>query len=179
MAARSRKAGGSDESKDPMRLTIGSLIKGRRNQIRDLTQVALSAKAGLPSNAVGELERGNRRLEGEELVRLCIELDVPVDDFLDDFKVALAKSLGPIEQRLRAQREGRAPDRAPRAGRPVKSDEDDVLTLPEDPTVLVLAVQVARAGGKDLETTIQTVVRALNRHRRDEEPDGTPSGRKR
>lgn len=102
-------------------------------------------------------------------------------DYLEDFKGELTKSLRPIEQRLREQRAGQTPDREPRTVEPVAADEYDI-PLPEDPAVLVLAVQVARAGGKDLETTIRTVVRALHRYPADfEEPSGggTFPGRKR
>jgi transcriptional regulator with XRE-family HTH domain len=171
MAARSRRAGAA-ESKDPVRLAVGSLIKSRRNGIRDLTQVALSTKAGLPANAVGDLERGNRSIEGEELVRICIELDVPVLVFLEELRKSLARDLGRIEQRLLEQRGKRSPDREPRTAEPIELEDPDMY--PEDPTFLVLAVQVARAGGKGLDTALQSVVRALNRTRRDEDPDGSP-----
>jgi transcriptional regulator with XRE-family HTH domain len=171
MAARSRRAGAA-ESKDPLRLAIGSLIKSRRSGFRDLTQVALSTKAGLPSNAVGDLERGNRSIEGEELVRICIELDVPVLVFLEELRKSLARDLGRIEQRLLEQRGKRSPEREPRSAEPI--EPEDPVMYPDDPTFLVLAVQVARAGGKGLDTALQSVVRALNRTRRDEDPDGPP-----
>jgi transcriptional regulator with XRE-family HTH domain len=170
MAARSRRAGAA-ESKDPVRLAVGSLIKSRRSGVRDLTQVALSTKAGLPANAVGDLERGNRSIEGEELVRICIELDVPVLVFLEELRKSLARDLGRIEQRLLEERGKRSPDREPRSAEPIEL-EDPVY--PEDPTFLVLAVQVARAGGKGLDTALQSVLRALNRTRRDEDPDRPP-----
>jgi transcriptional regulator with XRE-family HTH domain len=181
MAARSRRGGGSGESKDPVQQTLAGLVKSRRSY-RGLTQAVLSTKAGLPRNAVGDFERGNRRVDGEELVKLCIELGVSVDDFLEEFKGELTKSLRPIEQRLREQRAGQTPDRESRTVEPVAEDEYGFPPLPEDPAVLVLAVQVARAGGKDLETTIRTVVRALHRYPADlEEPSGggTSPGRKR
>jgi transcriptional regulator with XRE-family HTH domain len=158
-------------------LTLGSLIKSRRNGFRDLTQIALSTKAGLPPNAVGDLERGNRSIEGEELVRICIALEIPVDSFLGDFKEALAKTLRPIEQRIQQQRGNRMPE--PRPAAPVEPDELDGLTIPDDPTVLVLAVKVARSGNQDVATVIQTMVRALDRHRWSEGPGGTPPGKKR
>jgi transcriptional regulator with XRE-family HTH domain len=171
MAARSRRAGAA-ESKDPLRLAIGSVIKTWRSGIRDLTQVALSTKAGLPSNAVGDLERGNRSIEGEELVRICIELDVPVLVFLEELKRSLARDLGRIEQSLLEQRGKRTPDWEPRATEPIELEDPDMY--PEDPTFLVLAVKVARAGGRDLDIALQSVMKAFSRTRRDPDPEGPP-----
>jgi transcriptional regulator with XRE-family HTH domain len=75
-----------------------------------MSQHVLSIEAGMAPNAVGDLERGNRAIQAQELVRICAALSIPVPTFLEEVKAtAEIKALRPIERGRRKASRGRRP----------------------------------------------------------------------
>lgn len=95
MAARSRRVASGEVEPDFLRTSLGGVLRSWRRRQPGLTQQELSAKAGLPLNAVGDLERGVRAIKGKELKAIWRELGVSVPAFLEDVKLAQIKALQP------------------------------------------------------------------------------------
>ena len=70
-------------------------MRSWRRRQPGLTQQGLSASAGLPLNAVGDLERGLRAIKGKELKAIWRVLGISIPEFLEDVKLALIKALQP------------------------------------------------------------------------------------
>jgi transcriptional regulator with XRE-family HTH domain len=92
---------GSRRSADPLLKSIGEVLR-RRRKGRGMSQQALAAAAGFTPGAVGELERGTRTIRSQEIVRLCLVLDIAVPDFLEEVKAAQVRALRPIEDHVRS-----------------------------------------------------------------------------
>jgi transcriptional regulator with XRE-family HTH domain len=95
MAAKSNQSEGSGEGKDVLRVGLGEVLRECRTEIKPkLTQAELSARAQLPSNAIGDLERGERTIKGEELKNICKVLGIQVRAFMERVKEAQLRALG-------------------------------------------------------------------------------------
>jgi transcriptional regulator with XRE-family HTH domain len=89
--------------------SLGEVLRRLRKQT-GMSQHVLSIEAGLASNAVGDLERGNRAIQAQELVWICNALSIPVPRFLEEVTAAAQiKAVLPIEGRLRKSSRGRRP----------------------------------------------------------------------
>jgi transcriptional regulator with XRE-family HTH domain len=82
--------------------SFGEVLRSERKK-QKLSQQLLAVKAGLASNVVGDLERGNRTVRGGDLARLCLVLEVPVSSFLEKVAAAQIQALRPVEEELRKQ----------------------------------------------------------------------------
>ena len=67
--------------------SLGEALRSRRKR-KKLSQQALSIKAGLAANAVGDLERGCRAIQTQELVKICAVLEVPASVFLEEVRAS-------------------------------------------------------------------------------------------
>lgn len=98
MAAKSNPSEGNGEGKDVLRVGLGLVLRDYRKKRKPgLTQAQLSAQARLPSTAVGDLERGERTIKGEELKSICAVLGVAVKDFMERVKRAQLRAMGEPE----------------------------------------------------------------------------------
>ena len=109
MAARSRNRE-IDAENDVLQIALGSVIRSHRKRQPKLSQMGLSIQAGLPANAVGDLERGARAINGKELVRICAQLGVSIEIFMEEVKSAQVKALRPLDEEVRGTSEGRHPE---------------------------------------------------------------------
>lgn len=98
MVARSKRSEESEGGKDLLRVAFGDVLRDYRKSKPKLSQTVLSAQAGLPSNAIGDLERGERTVKAEELKSICKVLEVPVKAFLRKLQSAQLKALGETEE---------------------------------------------------------------------------------
>ena len=97
MAAKSKQSEGAEEGRDVLRVGLGEVLREQRREIKPrLTQAELSARAGLPSNAIGDLERGERTIKGEELKSICKVLGIRVNVFMEKVKRAQLRALGEV-----------------------------------------------------------------------------------
>lgn len=113
MAARSRQSEESGEERDVLRVGLGDALREVRKEAESkLTQAELSARAGLPSNAIGDLERGERTIKGEELKSICKVLGIQVNVFMDRVKKAQLRAMGEPDSsdELQAAASGTIPD---------------------------------------------------------------------
>lgn len=83
--------------------SLGEVLRNRRRRM-NLSQQALSVRAGLAPHVVGNLERGIRTFRAHELVLICAALGVPSSVFLEEVKKAQLKALHPIEEEIRRSR---------------------------------------------------------------------------
>lgn len=94
---------------DLLLASLGEVLRRRRKQA-GISQQVLSVQAGLAPNAVGNLERGIRAIQAQELVRICAALSIPVPTFLEEVTAtAQIKTLYPGERGLRKGLRGRRP----------------------------------------------------------------------
>lgn len=141
MAARSRIRE-IDAETDVLQIALGSVIRNHRKRQPKLSQMGLSIQAGLPANAVGDLERGARAINGKELVRICAQLGVPIEIFMEEVKSAQVKALRPLDEEIRGASEGRRPeDGGPSSSREIPGQAGN----PSD--LVFLNVGIARSGG--------------------------------
>jgi transcriptional regulator with XRE-family HTH domain len=120
---------------DPIRQVWAKVVGARRRMRSDkLTQQGLSSKAGLPSIAVGALERGTREVTLEQLVRIAVALDIPAEVLIEEFKAGLVEAMRPVEERLGGKPKRKSPD-----GSAESQGLDEY----------VMAVMVARIGGNE------------------------------
>jgi transcriptional regulator with XRE-family HTH domain len=82
---------------------LGSRIR-RERQKHTLTQEKLAEKIDVSHAYIGQIERGERSMSLETLVKLAVQLDVTVDELLSD-AIELQDSfyLNKIEQLLKAR----------------------------------------------------------------------------
>lgn len=73
---------GAQDDRAIVQSTFGSNLRWCRTQ-RLLTQAELASAAGLHWTYVGQIERGERNLTLQNVVRLCRALQVPVGDLFD------------------------------------------------------------------------------------------------
>lgn len=112
MAAKSKQPEESGEGKDVLHVGLGVALRECRKEFKPgLTQAELSAQAELPSNAVGDLERGDRAIKGDELKSICKVLGVPLRVFMERVTKAQLKALG--EPETDGELEDPASDRIP------------------------------------------------------------------
>lgn len=98
MAAKSKESEGLGEGKDVLRVGLGEVLRELRKEGEPrLSQTELSAQAGLPSNAVGDLERGDRTIKGEELKSICKVLGLQIKVFMARVNKAQLRALGEPE----------------------------------------------------------------------------------
>jgi transcriptional regulator with XRE-family HTH domain len=98
MAAKSKQSEGSGEGKDVLRVGFGDALRECRKEVKPrLSQVELSVRAELPSNAIGDLERGERTIKGPELKSICRVLGLPVPVFMARVNKAQLRALGEPE----------------------------------------------------------------------------------
>jgi transcriptional regulator with XRE-family HTH domain len=98
MAVKSKQSEESGEGKDLLRVAFGEVLREYRKEIKPkVRQAVLSARAGLPSNAIGDLERGERMIKSGELKSICKVLGVSVKVFMDKVQRAQLKALGEPE----------------------------------------------------------------------------------
>lgn len=90
--------------------SLGEVLRSRRRRM-NLSQQALSVRAGLAPHVVGNLERGIRTLRAHELVRICDALNVSYAIVLEEVKKAQLKALHPIEEELRKGRPFEPPEK--------------------------------------------------------------------
>jgi len=148
---------------DPIRQVWANVVGARRRMRSDkLTQQSLSSKAGLPSTAVGALERGTREITTEELVRIAIALDIPAEVLIEDFKVGLAEAVRPVEERLGGKPRRKSPDGSAES---------------QGPDEYVMALTVARIGGNE-DDLVRTIRKMLTSgvSRRDPAEEDEPQG---
>lgn len=111
MAAKSKQSEGSEEGRDVLRVGLGEVLRESRKEIKPkLTQAELSARAGLPSNAIGDLERGERTIKGEELKSICKVLGIQIKVFMEKVKRAQLRAMGEPESSDEPQDTARLPD---------------------------------------------------------------------
>lgn len=174
MAARSRTSE-VDEGKDLLRTALGTVLRERRKRVPKLSQMSLAIKAGLPANAVGDLERGVRTIKEDELIRLCIELDIPTEAFLAEVSSAQVRALRPLDQKLRGIPGGAAGQKSVdlREGGGAMSGQ-----ARSSSDLVFFSVGIARPGGDLTEMFIALTQRmkqdvaALLRPSEEEEPQG-------
>jgi transcriptional regulator with XRE-family HTH domain len=95
MAAKSKQSEDPEEGKDVLRVGLGVALRECRKQVEPkLTQAELSARAGLPSNAIGDLERGERAIKGEELKSICKVLGIQLKAFMERVVKEQLRALG-------------------------------------------------------------------------------------
>lgn len=98
MAAKSKQSEESGDGKDLLRVAFGRVLRECRKEIRPkLSQAELSVRAQLPSNAIGDLERGERTIKAGELKRICQELGISARTLLERVKREQLKALGEPE----------------------------------------------------------------------------------
>jgi transcriptional regulator with XRE-family HTH domain len=98
MAAKSKQSEASEEGRDLLRVAFGDVLRDcRKDSKPKLSQAVLSAQAGLPSNAIGDLERGERVIKAGELKRICKILGISVKVFMERVNKAQLKALGEPE----------------------------------------------------------------------------------
>ncbi|MFP5288480.1 MAG: helix-turn-helix domain-containing protein [Thermoanaerobaculia bacterium] len=98
MAAKSKQGEGAGEEKDVLRVGLGEALREfRKGSPLKLSQGELSTQAGLPWNAIGDLERGERAIKGDELKSICQVLGVPLRAFMERVTRAQLKALGEPE----------------------------------------------------------------------------------
>lgn len=141
MAARSRNRE-IDAENDVLQIALGSVIRSHRKRQPKLSQMGLSIQAGLPANAVGDLERGARAINGKELVRICAQLGVSIEIFMEEVKSAQVKALRPLDEEVRGTPEGRHPEGGG------SGSSRHILGQAGNPSDLIfLNVGIARCGG--------------------------------
>lgn len=127
MAARANRSEGTEGGgRDPLLIAFGDVLRDFRKSRTELTQAQLSARAGLPSNAIGDLERGERTVKAEELKSICKVLQVGVRLFLEKVLLEQLAALG---------------ERA-------EGEEIEGAEPAQEPELLYFGVAVARSGGK-------------------------------
>ncbi len=95
MAGKSKQAEESGEGKDVLRVGFGEVLREYRKGIKPkLSQAELSARAELPTNAIGDLERGERTIKTGELKSICKVLSIPVKVFMKRVLKAQLEALG-------------------------------------------------------------------------------------
>lgn len=149
MAARSRTSE-VDEGKDLLRTALGSVLRNRRKRVPKLSQVSLSIQAGLPANAVGDLERGVRTIKQDEVIRLCMGLGVLTETFMAEVSSAQIEALRPLDRKLRGVEDGAAEEK--RAEVPDEAQDSS--------DVVFVSVGIARRGG-DLAEIFSSVTQAM------------------
>lgn len=98
MAERSQQLEESGEGRDVLRVGLGLALRECRKEFKPgVTQAELSAEAELPSNAIGDLERGDRTIKGDELKSICKILGIRVNVFMDRVKKAQLRAMGEPE----------------------------------------------------------------------------------
>src|SRR5688572_14267789 len=98
MAAKTNQSEASEEGRDLLRVAFGDVLRDcRKDSKPKLSQAVLSAQAELPSNAIGDLERGERVIKAGELKRICKVLGIPVKVFMERVNRAQLKALGEPE----------------------------------------------------------------------------------
>lgn len=68
--------------------TLTALLREARVAAK-LTQVDLSVRLGRPQSFVSKYESGQRRIDLVELAEICLELDVPLVEFVARFDSAI------------------------------------------------------------------------------------------
>ncbi|HWN45329.1 MAG TPA: helix-turn-helix transcriptional regulator [Thermoanaerobaculia bacterium] len=138
MAAKSKQSEETGEGKDLLRVAFGRVLREYRNEIKPkVRQAVLSARAGLPSNAIGDLERGERTIKAGELKSICKVLGVSVKVFMNRVQRAQLKALGEPES--------------------VESLDEAASTKAPDQLYLTLAL-----AGRNVEDVIRMVHRMIN-----------------
>ena len=115
-------------------------MRACRKRKPKLSQTILSAQAGLPSNAIGDLERGERTIKAQELKNICKALEIPIKVFLAEVNNAQLRALGEPETTSSSQ-----------LGRSETAQEPDLFYF---------GVAVARSGG-DLGSMVKTLHRMI------------------
>jgi transcriptional regulator with XRE-family HTH domain len=101
----------SGDIKDVLRVGLGLALRECRKEFKPkLTQAELSAQAELPSNAIGDLERGDRAIKGDELKSICKALGIQVNVFMERVKKAQLRAMGEPESSEEPQDAARLPD---------------------------------------------------------------------
>lgn len=75
--------GPGDKSQHPDRLAFGLRVRQLREQ-RGLSQEALAELAGLHRTYVSSIERGQRNVGLDNILRLAAALDVPASSLFED-----------------------------------------------------------------------------------------------
>ncbi len=101
----------SGDVKDVLRVGLGGALRECRKEFKPkLTQAELSAQAELPSNAVGDLERGDRAIKGDEVKSICKALGIQVNVFMERVKKAQLRAMGEPDSSPEPQDADRLPD---------------------------------------------------------------------
>ncbi|MFL6291815.1 MAG: helix-turn-helix domain-containing protein [Thermoanaerobaculia bacterium] len=81
-----------------LRVGLGVALRELRKEGEPrLSQAELSARAGLPSNAIGDMERGGRTIKGEELKSICKVLGLQIKVFMERVKKTQLRAMGEPE----------------------------------------------------------------------------------
>jgi transcriptional regulator with XRE-family HTH domain len=84
--------------------SLGSILRDWRIE-RDLSQSQLGASAGLSRKIVGTIERGERKLDNQEIVRLCTALGRGVEELILIWSRSSLEDLRRIERELHGGQE--------------------------------------------------------------------------
>ncbi len=91
-----------EKAEDLLRAAYSDTLRRRRTTHPDkLNQTQLSQKADLPAYVVGGLERGQRTINMEEIIKICHALEVEPARFLDEVHFALQHAVQPLVEGLR------------------------------------------------------------------------------
>jgi transcriptional regulator with XRE-family HTH domain len=102
MKPTSDSAGTLAKGEDLFRAAYADTLRLWRKRHGAFNQTALSRRAGLSDQAVGSLERAERAVVLEEVLRICAALEIDFHDFLMDVQ---KRAFQPLAESLRA-REG-------------------------------------------------------------------------
>lgn len=91
-----------EKEEDLIRAVYGDTLRRRRMTYPEkLSQAQLSQKARLPAYVVGGLERCQRPINMEEIIKICHALEVEPARFLDEVHFALQNAVQPLVEDLR------------------------------------------------------------------------------
>ncbi|MCU1549957.1 MAG: family transcriptional regulator [Glaciihabitans sp.] len=109
-----------------LRYAIGHVVRRvRRERAKTLQQLSGEARVSLPY--ISEIERGRKEVSSEILATLCAALDVPMDVFLREVSMVLARDAAATSiielQSVREQRESSASRSTATRSTPSRSTE--------------------------------------------------------
>lgn len=89
--------------------SLGIILRDWRIE-SDLTQEELGEAAGLSRKIVGSIERGARKVDYEEVIRICRALGRHIEELVLHWSRSVLEELRKVEKEMLGSRETRPPD---------------------------------------------------------------------
>jgi hypothetical protein len=101
MTSKPNAGGKEGKGEDLLRNAFGKTLRRWRTLKGNPNQTELSRRAGLPAYVVGNIERCQRPINLEEVVKICHGLEMDHQQFLDEVNLMLQTEAQPIAESLR------------------------------------------------------------------------------